>query len=95
MAHKSHVFGDLLDIVSTSRSKSAVTLAALSFAICHFVVLGTGPASPGATADLDAEIPSQLIHFAAELCRFALPLAFMVAGFATRAKTARSTQRRR
>jgi hypothetical protein len=95
MAHKSRVFGDLLDFVSTSRSRSAVTLAALSFAVCHFVVLGTEPASSGVAADLDAEIPRQLIHFAAELCRFALPLGFMVAGFATRAKTARSTQRRR
>ena len=44
MAHKSRVFGDLLDFVSTSRSRPAVTLAALSFAICHFVVLKTEPA---------------------------------------------------
>ena len=62
MAHRSRVFGDLLDFVSTSRSRSAVTLAALSFAICHFVVLGTGPAPPGVTVDLDVEIPSQLME---------------------------------
>jgi hypothetical protein len=30
--------------------------------------------------DLDAEIPRQLIHFAAVFCRFALPLGAMVAG---------------
>jgi hypothetical protein len=45
-----------------------------------------GTASSGSRADLDAEIPRQLIHFAAEFCRFALPLGFMVAGFAIRAK---------
>ena len=95
MAHKSRVFGDLLDFVSSSRSRSAVTLAALAFAICHCVVLGTEPAFSGVTTDLDAEIPRQIIHFAAELCRFALPLGFMVAGFATRAKAARSIQRKR
>jgi hypothetical protein len=84
MALKSRVFDDLLDFASTSRSKSAVTLAAVSFAICQLVVMGT--ASSGVSADLDTEIPRQLIHFAAELCQFALPLGFMVAGVVIRAK---------
>jgi hypothetical protein len=90
MALKSRVLDDLLHFASASRSKSAVTLAAVSFAICHLVVMGT--ASHGASADLDAEIPRQIIYFAAELCRFALPLAFMVAGFAIRAKKAPPSQ---
>jgi hypothetical protein len=55
------------------------------------VVMGTTQAPAGA-ADLEAEIPRRLIHFAAELCRFALPLGFMVAGFAIRAKPARITR---
>ena len=87
MALKPRVFADLLQFASTARSKSAVTLAAVSFAICHLIVMGT--ASLGASADLDLEIPRQIIHFAAELCRFALPLGFMVAGFAIDSKKAR------
>jgi hypothetical protein len=86
MARKSHFVDDLLRFVSASRSRSAVTLAAVSFAICHLVVLGTATANAAATVDLDAEIPLQLIHFAAVVCRFALPLGFMVAGFTTHAK---------
>jgi len=86
MALKSRVFDDLLHFASASRSKSAVTLAAVSFAVCHLVVVGN--ASSGVSADIDVEIPRQLIHFGAELCRFALPLGFMVAGLALRAKKA-------
>ena len=82
----------LLDFASTSRSKSAVTFAAVSFAICQLVVMGT---ASGPSADLDAEIPRRLIHFAAELCQFALPLGFMVAGVVIRAKKAPPTQLKR
>jgi hypothetical protein len=84
MALKSRFVDDLLRVTSASRSRSAVTLAAVSFAICHFFVLGTATAA--VSADLDVEIPRQLIHFAAVVCRFALPLGFMVVGFATHAK---------
>jgi hypothetical protein len=91
MALKSRVFDSLLQFASATRSKSAVTLAAVSFAICHLVVMGT--ASSGVSTDLDAEIPRQLVHYAAELCRFVLPLGFMVAGFAGRAKTSRNRRR--
>jgi hypothetical protein len=86
MALKSRVFDDFLHFASTSRSKSAVTMAAVSFAICQLIVMGT--ASSGVSADLDAEIPRQLVHFAAELCQFVLPLGFMVAGVVIRAKKA-------
>jgi hypothetical protein len=80
VALKSRVFDDLLHFASTSRSRSTVTLAAVSFAVCHLVVMGTGSASAGGNADLGIEIPRQLIHFVAELCRFALPLGVMVIG---------------
>lgn len=93
MAFKPRVFDDLVHFASASRSKSAVTLAAVSFAICHLVVMGT--ASLGASADLDVEIPRQIIYFAAELCRFALPLGFMVAGFAIRSKKTPASQLKR
>lgn len=76
MAHKTRVFDDLLHFASTSRSRSMVTLAAVSFAICHLFVMGTGPTP----VDLQDAVPRQLIHFAAELCRFALPLGVMVVG---------------
>jgi hypothetical protein len=78
MATKSRVFDELLHFASTSRSRSMVTLAAVSFAACHLVVMGTSAAP--VTADLDLEIPRQLVHFAAELCRFALPLGVVVVG---------------
>jgi hypothetical protein len=42
--------------------------------------MGTGSAAAGGTTDLEGEIPRQLIHFVAELCRFALPLGVMVVG---------------
>jgi hypothetical protein len=38
--------------------------------------MGTGPTS----LDLPDAIPRQLLHFAAELCRFALPLGVMIVG---------------
>jgi hypothetical protein len=95
MANKPGVWDAFLHSVSTSRSRAAVTLAAVSFAICHLVVLGTAPGQSGIAADLDVEIPRQLLHFAAVFCRFALPLGFLVAGFATRAKTAQIRHRKR
>ena len=86
MAYRRGQLSDLLQLVSTSRLRSAVTLAAVSFAICHLVSMGTGTGPAGGSADLDVEIPRQLIHFAAALCRFVLPLGFMVAGLAIPAK---------
>jgi hypothetical protein len=80
MAVKSQVFNDLLHFASTPRSKSTVTLAAVSFAVCHLVVMGTNAAPVSGTADLDLDIPRQLTHFAAELCRFALPLGVVIVG---------------
>ncbi len=71
-------FDDLLHFASTSRSRSSVTVAAISFAICHLLVVGTSSAPDG--VDLQGEIPRQLIHFAAELGRFALPLGVMAVG---------------
>jgi hypothetical protein len=78
MAHKRGVLDDFLDFASTSRSRSTVTLAAVSFAVCHFAAIATAPA--GVTADLDVDIPRQLVHFAAVFCRFALPLGVMIVG---------------
>jgi hypothetical protein len=79
MIPKSQISADLLRFASTSRSRSTVTLAAASFAICHLVVMATGSTAGGA-AELEGEIPRQLIHFVADLCRFALPLGVMVVG---------------
>jgi hypothetical protein len=80
MAAKSQVFDAFLHFASTSRSRSMVTLAAVSFAVCHLAVMATSAAPMSGTADLDLDIPRQLIHFAAELCRFALPLGVVVIG---------------
>ena len=43
--------------------------AAVCFAICHLVAMGTHAATAGGSADLEGEIPRQVIHFVAELCR--------------------------
>jgi len=64
--------------------------AAVCFAICHLVAMGTHAATAGGSADLEGEIPRQVIHFVAELCRFALPLGVMLVGmFHGRSKRAR------
>jgi hypothetical protein len=94
MAHKPGLLHDLLQFACASRLRSAVTFAAVSFAVCHFVVMATGAAPVTGAGDLDADIPRRLIHFAAELCRFALPLAFMVVGFAMNAKSPTSQLKR-
>jgi Na+/melibiose symporter-like transporter len=65
---------NLLQLASAPRSRSVVTAAAVSFAVCHLVVLATAP------TNLDAEIPRQLVHFTAVLCRFAVPFSIMIVG---------------
>lgn len=80
MAHRFRLVDDLLHLASTSRSRSVVTAAAVSFAICHFAVLAAAPTSLAIDGNLDAEIPRQLVYFAAVLCRFAVPLGIMIVG---------------
>jgi hypothetical protein len=79
MAHKSPVVDDLLHLASAPRSRSVVMAAAVSFAVCHVVVLATAPAAI-VSGDLDAEIPRQLVQFAAVLCRFAVPFGILIVG---------------
>jgi hypothetical protein len=69
-------FDDLLHFASTPRSRSTVTLAAISFAVCHVLVVVSSSAG---TAFQD-EIAREIVHFAAELGRFALPLGVMAVG---------------
>lgn len=83
MAFKLQIIESVQHFASTSRARSAVTLSAVGFAICHVIVLATSPASLSTSADLQAELPRLLLHYAAVFCRFALPLAFMLAGFST------------
>ena len=79
MTHKSPLVDHLLQVASAPRSRSVVTAAAVSFAVCHVVVLATAPAGIAA-GNLDAELPRQLIQFAAVLCRFAVPFGIMLVG---------------
>jgi hypothetical protein len=72
------VLNELLRYASTSRLKSAVSLAAISFAVCHVMAMATNPSATAIIGDLDADIPRQLLHFGAVLCRFALPLLVMI-----------------
>lgn len=80
MAHKSPLVDDLLHLASAPRSRSVVMAAAVSFAVCHVVVLATAPTAAVIAGNLDAEIPRQLIQFAAVLCRFAAPFGIMIVG---------------
>jgi hypothetical protein len=65
-------------------------LAAASFAIFHVAVMATTPGPGAGAADMDLEIPRQLMHFAAVICRFVLPLGFMLAGVMAHARAAAS-----
>jgi hypothetical protein len=80
MAHKFHLVDDLLHLASTSRTRSVVTAAAVSFAVCHLAVLAAGPASVAAAGNADTELPRQLVYIAAVLARFAVPLCIMLVG---------------
>jgi hypothetical protein len=80
MAKRIALVDDLLHLASTSRARSVVTAAAVSFAVFHSVVLVTAPASMVIANNLDAELPRQLVYCTAVLCRFAVPLAVMVVG---------------
>ena len=93
MAHKFPLVDGLLHVASTSRARSVLTLAAVSFAVCHFVVLATAPASAGFTGNLDNDIPRELLYMAAVLCRFAVPLSVMIVGIAQARSRLRQTLR--
>jgi hypothetical protein len=84
MAHRFPFVDDLLHLASTSRTRSVVTAAAVSFAVCHLVVLASAPSSVVIAANLDAELPRQLVYCAAVLCRFAVPLVVMIVGMTYR-----------
>jgi hypothetical protein len=80
MAHTPRVIDGLLQFASASRSRSAVSLAAISFALCHLAVIATAPPAAGVSVDVAPDVPRLLLHFAAVLCRFALPLAVLIIG---------------
>lgn len=92
MAHKFTLVDGLRHLASTSRARSVVTAAAVSFAVCHLVVLATAP-SVVMTGDLDDQIPRELVYMAAVLCRFAVPLGVMIVGIAQARSRWRQTLR--
>jgi hypothetical protein len=93
MAHNLPLLDGLLHLASTSHARSVVTVAAVSFAVCHIVVLATAPTLGAVGGNLDAEIPRELVYLAAVLCRFAVPLGVMIIGFAQLRSKSRQTQR--
>jgi hypothetical protein len=93
MTHKFPLIDGVLHLASTSRARSVVTLAAVSFAVCHFVVLATAPTSVIIAGNLDADISRELVYMAAVLCRFAVPLAVMIVGVAKVRSKSRQTLR--
>ncbi len=63
---------DFLAFTSHPRWRSAILLAAVSFAAFHVLAVATPPVSLGA----------ELIHFGAVVLRFVLPTACLAAGVA-------------
>jgi hypothetical protein len=61
MSHRVPLVDGLLHFASTSRTRSVVTAAAVSFAVCHFVVLATASSAAIVADNLDAELPRQLL----------------------------------
>ena len=92
MAHNLPVVDGLLHLASTSHARAVVTVAAVSFAVCHIVVLATAP-TLNAGGNLDVEIPRELVYLAAVLCRFAVPLGVMIVGIAQARSKSRQTLR--
>ena len=82
MTHKFPLVDGLLHLASTSRTRSVLAVAAVSFAVCHFVVLATAPTSVVIAGNLDADILREIVYLAAVLCRFAVPLGVMIVGIA-------------
>jgi hypothetical protein len=93
MTHKFPQIDGLLHLASTTKARSVVTLAAVSFAVCHFVVLATAPTSVIIAGNLDADIPRELMYMAAVLCRFAVPLGVMIVGVVQVRSKSRQTLR--
>jgi hypothetical protein len=77
MARRQDLFADVLKFACSVRLRASVYRAALAFAACHLIAVLT---------DAQGDILQQLVHFAAVLCRFALPLVFLGAGFQGSAK---------
>jgi surface polysaccharide O-acyltransferase-like enzyme len=92
MAHKFHLIDEMLHLASTSRAKSVVSAAAIAFAVCHLVVIGTAPASV-MTGNADAELPRQIVYMAAVLARFAVPLCIMIVGLMLGRSKSRGSRR--
>ena len=93
MTNKVPLVDGLLHLASTSHARSVVTLAAVSFAVCHFVVLATAPTSTVFAGNLDADIGRELVYLAAVLCRFAAPLSVIIVGIAQARSKSRRTLR--
>jgi hypothetical protein len=74
------VIDGILQFASASRSRAAVSLAAISFALCHLLVIATAPTMASVSGDAAPDVPRLLLHFAAVLCRFALPLSVLIIG---------------
>lgn len=70
---------DVLEFAATPRGRATVFWAAMAFAACHLVALGSEPAA----SNLSDALQRQLIHFSAVLCRFVLPCAVMLTGTVT------------
>jgi hypothetical protein len=77
MANRHGGWEDFLDYTSTPAWRSAILFAAVSFAAFHLVALATPPLLLDASGQA-TELAPQLLHMAAVLLRFILPLICLV-----------------
>ena len=77
MARKHNRVADALNFAATPRWRATVLWAAVAFAVCHGVAVATDAHG----ASLKGNLPLELVHFVAVLCRFLMPFGIMLAGF--------------
>jgi hypothetical protein len=76
MARKHNRVADALNFAASPRWRATVLWAAVAFAVCH----GLAVATDSHGASLNGNLPLELVHFVAVLCRFLMPFGIMLAG---------------
>jgi restriction system protein len=91
MARRQGSFHDLMEIGSKLPWQVAVGAAVISFVICHVVAIETVPIAPAKTlADLGSAVQHQVIHQAALVFQYLLPIGLLIGAMASYFKRSRS-----
>lgn len=71
---------DFSQYAATRKWQLLMAAAVTSFMVCHTIVQQTLPDTMGSSRSIDGAMERQLLHFMAELLRFALPYGFLAWG---------------